>query len=235
ADMIFTQQDDHPEAFRQMGFNRLRVAGDTRIDRVINLPHEADPLIPDSLKKSGTFDLIAGSTWPEDERILIPVILQMGLRTIIAPHDVRKENIDRLVKSIGQPVTRLTELTEAPLTTKILVVDSIGLLAYLYALGKIAYIGGGFGKGIHNILEPMAHHKPVLFGPKYQKFPEAIGIMQNGGGWCVKNEIELKQHLSELLLVPDNVAGRNAGRYIEQHRGATSVIATYIKESIPFG
>ena len=114
-------------------------------------------------------------------------------------------------------------------------VDNIGLLSVLYALGRIAYIGGGFGKGIHNCLEAAAHGKPVLFGPRYQKFPEAVDLIDVGAAWSVKNKIELITAL-EYLKQPGYAeeAGTKAKQNLKEHSGATEIVTDYILKSIPY-
>ncbi|HXR80478.1 MAG TPA: glycosyltransferase N-terminal domain-containing protein, partial [Saprospiraceae bacterium] len=173
AKAIFLQDNHWVIELNRKGFENIKVAGDTRIDRTLEIANETQELIPKLHFQFGTFDLVAGSTWEEDEDILLPVIVKLKLKVIIAPHDIRESHLQKLMRRIEVPAVRLSAITKLDDSIKVLVVDSIGQLAYLYALGKMAYIGGGFGKGIHNILEPAAHHLPVIFGPRYHKFPEA--------------------------------------------------------------
>ncbi|MEP6796406.1 MAG: glycosyltransferase N-terminal domain-containing protein, partial [Saprospiraceae bacterium] len=196
--IIFLQRPTHLELFKSLGFKNIGVAGDTRIDRSLKLPLEALHRIPAELSSLGSFDLVAGSTWPADEDLLIAVINTLDLKVILAPHDVSDSNIKRLQKNIQGFSIRLSELSALHHDARIVIIDNIGLLSILYSLGKIAYIGGGFGKGIHNTLEPMAHAKPVLFGPHFHKFPEAVDMINLKGAWTVRSVPDLLAVLNEL-------------------------------------
>jgi 3-deoxy-D-manno-octulosonic-acid transferase len=112
-------------------------------------------------------------------------------------------------------------------------VDSVGLLNVLYAFGRVAYVGGGFGSGIHNTLEPIAHRKPVIFGPHYQKFPEAVDLIALNGAWSVSNRHELKNILTHLLVSgTSDIAGEIAFDYLSSHSGASKKISHYLQKAI---
>lgn len=232
---IFLQEGDHLSYFKKQGFNNLSVAGDTRIDRSLELPSEVSSKIPQMLLDAGPFDLIAGSTWPQDEKIIVEVMQQMNLKIIIAPHDVSGASIQRIIKLLPPNTRKVTELNAEEPIPHVIVVDNIGMLSVLYSLGKIAYIGGGFGAGIHNILEPMAHQKPVLFGPDYKKFPEAVAMVAQGGALSVTNASDLQKKI-QFLLEGTNTekAGKIAFNYLQVNAGATLTVATSILESIPY-
>lgn len=233
--MIFLQRGDHQDQFRRKGVFNIKVSGDTRIDRSLGLPAEVENRVPKMLADIGQFDLVAGSTWPGDEEILIEALQTLDLKTIIAPHDVTSGNIERLIKKIVVPSIRLSEITTVTPEIRVIVVDNIGLLSVLYALGRVAYIGGGFGKGIHNILEPMAHGKPVIFGPRYQKFPEALDMVSMHGAWSVQNKHELISILTDLNRSGQaEDAGMKAREYLEEKAGASIVVSDYILKSIPY-
>ena len=234
-DQIFLQHSDHVGYYKEKGFHNLQVAGDSRIDRSLQLEGEAEIRLPSWLKELPAFDIVAGSTWPKDEMILLDVIRQLGLRIIIAPHDVSSDNIRRLRKQITQPVTILSEYRETDTPADILIVDSIGLLNVLYAIGRIAYVGGGFGSGIHNTLEPAAHHKPVIFGPAFNNFPEAIGLQEAHAAWSVTNRETLINVIQNLLTSKAyRDAGERAFNYLVAHRGASETIGHYIMEKIGY-
>ena len=181
---------------------------------------------------------MAGSTWPADEQLLMPVIEKYHLKVIIAPHDVSRNNIERLMRTLPYPAARLSELDELKAgqeTWRIVVVDSIGVLNVLYALGRVAYIGGGLGRGIHNTLEAMAHSKPLIFGPRHEAFPEAVDMVKAGGAFAVRNEKELSDVVSQLLASGQaERAGRTCHDYLMAHAGASDVVSKYIVESIPY-
>lgn len=236
--MIFLQRADHLNFFWHKGYKHLAVAGDTRIDRSLHLPGEVADRLPSALKEMGPFDLVAGSTWPADERMLLPVIEQYHLKAIIAPHDVSSDNIVRLMKTLPYPAARLSELGERkeghePLS--IVIVDSIGVLNVLYALGRITYIGGGLGRGIHNTLEAMAHSRPLIFGPRYEGFPEAVDMVKAGGAFPVRNDKELGEVVRQLLEPGQAESiGKTCHDYLVEHAGASDVVSKYIVESIPY-
>ncbi len=233
--IIFLQRPTHLELFKSFGFNNIKVAGDTRIDRSLKLPLESSDRIPAELAALGKFDLVAGSTWPADEDILIEVIKTLDLKAIIAPHDVSDANINRLQKKIGVSSIRLSELSVNHHQTKIVIIDTIGLLSVLYSLGQIAYVGGGFGKGIHNTLEPMAHSKPVLFGPHFNKFPEAVDMIGLKGAWSIRSVPDLLSVINELRKPGQaEMSGLKCKHYLEQNSGATLIVTDYILKSIPY-
>lgn len=227
---IFTQRDERAS----FPLLNMKHAGDPRIDRVLKLPAEASDKIPEWLKNLSPFDIVAGSIWKEDEEILIPVIEQLGLSAILVPHDVSGSNIDRLTGTLRMSYILLSRMNQdADSTANIIIVDSVGLLGYLYALGKIAYIGGGFGKGIHNILEPIAHGRPVLFGPKYHSFPEATDAVREGFGFSVESTVAAEKRLNALLKGGEHVrTGQMAKEYLIRMSGASSIISDYILNSI---
>lgn len=231
---IFLQQDDDLAYFLKKGFDNLSAAGDTRIDRSLELTKEAIHTIPAVLKDSGSFDLVAGSTWPPDEKLISEAIVQLKLRVIIAPHDVSDNNIRRLAASFPFPVIRLSEMTAPGIDAKVVIVDSIGLLNVLYSLGNIAYVGGGFGSGIHNTLEPMAHMKPILFGPAYRQFPEAVEMVRIKSALVVRDTRSLIMAISHFQQPAEAIAaGKRAYEYLVKNSGASEKVTNYIMESIP--
>ncbi|MDQ3017411.1 MAG: 3-deoxy-D-manno-octulosonic acid transferase [Bacteroidota bacterium] len=232
---IFLQRSEYQKYFRNMGFHNISIAGDTRIDRSLKLPLEADGKIPDMLKDLPSFDLIAGSTWPEDEKLLLELINTGKYRVIIAPHDVSFSRISDLCSGIKIPFQKLSEIGDTIPKEKVIIIDCIGLLAFIYQLGSIAYIGGGFGKGIHNILEPMAYGMPVIFGPRYQRFPEAVEMIELGVAFTVRTHQELNE---VMLKLRDPSVLKSTGEisqtYLQRHQGASNLITDFIMDSIPF-
>lgn len=232
---IFMQRKDHLQHFQQQGFSNLSVAGDTRIDRSLLLPFEIEKRLPKIFDEESTFDIIAGSTWSEDEDLLIPVIKEMNLRAIIVPHDVSLHHINKLVSKMTVPFKLYSNVEQDNIPYQVLIIDCIGLLSVLYSAGKIAYVGGGFGKGIHNILEPAAHKCPVIFGPAHERFPEAHDLIQIGAAWSITNKDQLKDSL-QYLMADDNAmkSGEKAFNYLIANQGATEIVTDYILESIPY-
>ena len=232
---IFLQQGDDLAYFHKKGFSNLSVAGDTRIDRSLELPREVAERIPVSLNGLAPFDLVAGSTWPADERIIMEAIVQLNLRAILAPHDVSEANIQRLESIFPFPVARLSRIKEEGSSPRVVIIDNIGLLNVLYALGHIAYVGGGLGAGIHNTLEPMAHAKPILFGPAYDQFPEAVEMVRLKCAIPVRNTGELIKALIHFRQSGESEkAGKVAYEYLLKNSGASEKVTDYIMESIPY-
>jgi len=232
AKVIFLQDGNWIEDLNRKGFENIKVAGDTRIDRTLEIANETKEQISKLKFQFGTFDLVAGSTWEEDEDILLPVIEKLKLKVIIAPHDIRESHLHKLMQRIHVPAARLSTITKLDDSIQVLVVDSIGQLAYLYALGKIAYIGGGFGKGIHNILEPAAHHLPVIFGPRYHKFPEAEKLIQLQAAISVNDQSAFQDAITLFSGEEGKLAGDRAFSFLEKNCGATPIISSYIREFI---
>jgi 3-deoxy-D-manno-octulosonic-acid transferase len=225
---------------KKLGFDNVTLAGDTRIDRVAKLPEEGRtfPLIENFIGDASVF--IGGSTWQADETAILPLLENEHFKNwkfIFAPHDISESNIKRLEKSLPIASIRYSELEKSPITHyPLLIIDNVGMLSALYRYGRIAYIGGGFGKGIHNTLEPIAFGLPVIFGPKYQKFEEAIQLMGTGGGFSIANQ---KEFLDKMIFLKENApylaASDAAKNYVFENRGATEKVIDYINSQLMHG
>jgi 3-deoxy-D-manno-octulosonic-acid transferase len=225
---IFVQQETSRELLRGIGISRVTVAGDTRFDRVqqVAATSYSHPLLEQLT--AGRTTLVAGSTWERDEQLLAHAVQHLpdDFRWIIAPHELSTAHLDRLERRFpgSRKLSRLQE-EELP-ETRVIIVDTIGQLSYLYRFGTLAYVGGGFGKGIHNILEPAAYGLPVCFGPAYHKFQEALELIDLGGAFPVLNEKELLFTIhqqvdhEQLLKTTSDIAGN----YVTDRVGATSTI-----------
>jgi 3-deoxy-D-manno-octulosonic-acid transferase len=226
---------------KKHGFENVTQAGDTRIDRVQHIPIEGKRF--DLIEKfvENTPVLVCGSTWEADENVILPLMNDSNFQDwayIFAPHDIAKNNIDRLVKSLPQQAVLYSDLEKSGLISvdifpKILIIDNVGMLSALYRYGRIAYIGGGFGSGIHNILEPIAFDLPVIFGTKYSKFEEANRLIETDGAFSVANYNQFRACMLSLQnsLNYDNAAAA-ARAYIIDNQGATDKIMDYLKGSI---
>jgi 3-deoxy-D-manno-octulosonic-acid transferase len=173
--------------------------------------------------------LVCGSTWPADEAIIYPIFTQEAFKSwkfILAPHDVQPARIQEIESKLEVPSIRFSQLANAnPSEARLLLVDNIGLLSSLYFFGKVAYIGGGFGQSIHNTLEPAAHGLPVVFGPKYHKFEEAVWLVKNGGGFVVRDGMELVSVLENLAIPAlQQKSAAFAKSYITNRAGATQQV-----------
>jgi 3-deoxy-D-manno-octulosonic-acid transferase len=200
---FFVQNTPSVSILKKQSFENVTQAGDTRIDRVVMIPKEGRtfPLVE---KFVGTAPvLVCGSTWQTDEDRIIPLLNALDFKNwtyIFAPHDISKSNIERLKKSLPQQAVLYSHLEKnsvenVDILPKILIIDNVGMLSALYRYGRIAYIGGGFGTGIHNILEPIAFDLPVIFGTKYDKFEEANRLIETGGAFSIANYNQFRERL----------------------------------------
>lgn len=232
-DHLFVQDQRSKQLLADFGIRNVTVTGDTRFDRVLDVRAMAReiPLIETfvgSRRGEKTLTLVAGSSWPEDEAILIPYFHQHPeMKLIIAPHEIHREHLLHIESMLKRPSVRLSEAHEEDLATKdCLIIDSFGLLSSIYRYGQIAYVGGGFGAGIHNTLEAAVYGIPVLFGPRYHKFKEAKDLIAVGGGFSVADAGAFRDKMDEWLTYREvlEAAGEAAGRFVKQHAGATDQI-----------
>ncbi len=231
-DHLFVQQESSLELLSSTGISHASVSGDTRFDRVYEIARE---IKPDGRFLSFCGDsriIVAGSTWPADEEILIPCLNGSlpGCKWIIAPHEIHEGELEKLAGQIPGKVQRYTRLREPELPdTNVILVDTIGLLSSLYQYAHIAYIGGGFGRGIHNTLEAAAFGKPVIFGPNYHKFQEASDLVSRGAAWPVSGSGDLETALDKLLGDPAllKTSGDAAESYVTSMIGASSRIVDF--------
>lgn len=221
---IFVQDNLSAKLLNEHGIQQVTVCGDTRFDRVyaLSLEPKKIPLIESFARNSKV--IVAGSTWPEDEELLIRYIkLHPQIKFILVPHEIDKSHLYDIFKLLEGKYIRYTEATEINIHTfNCLVVDAIGFLSFIYQYGKVAYVGGGFGAGIHNILEAAVWNVPVVFGPNYQKFREAHELIAEGGAFSISDYDSLEKKFDELL--DDEEAGKKAGAYILKNVGATEKI-----------
>ncbi len=229
-DRIFVQDTDSMKILQTKGINHVEIIGDTRVDRVLKIAQEVHTLPRELLSFAENYKiLICGSTWPEDERILHNLIkyeLPTHWKVIIAPHNVHTSRIRQLQKTF--PKSALWSDGDY-CARRILIVDNIGWLSRLYRLGAVAYIGGGFKTGLHNILEPAAFGLPIVFGNKYKKFREAVDLVKAGGAFSV-NSVSSFHTIMEALF-DDNFRMQTSQKvldYIQHQSGATSKLMSYI-------
>jgi len=225
---FFVQNEESIALLKRLNLENASIAGDTRFDRVAqNAEHPVDlPLIREFCGDAKVF--IAGSTWPADEQLLKTLSLSYpDWKFIIAPHEIGADHLDQLDKLFPTAI-RYTGLKEVQETSNILIIDNIGMLSAIYQYGQMAYIGGGFGQGIHNTLEAVAYGIPVIFGPKYQKFQEAHDLIRLGVAKTIKDEAGLTAAFQAFL--ENQEAGTAAKFYVDQQKGATETIYRKIKD-----
>lgn len=232
ANHFFVQNETSAALLKNVGIGHVTVSGDTRFDRVSGILSEKKAF-PDVSALAGDNNvLLAGSTWPQDEELIIELInLNIsGLKVIIAPHEVHPDRINALMKKLPENAVRFTSIKNETPTGNVLVIDTIGMLSHLYRFASIAYIGGGFGVGIHNILEAAAFGKPVIFGPNYQNFREAVDLVNLGSAFSVDSK-EMFLGVSERLLTDTQLlkkASAISSEYVQNNRGATDIIIAYL-------
>ena len=244
---FFVQNEESKRLLEGIGIKDVDVVGDTRFDRVLQIKEAAKQLpiceaFRTGVASSQSADVphtdfkvfVAGSSWPPDENIFIPFFNEhKDWRLLIAPHVIAEEHLKLILSLIkGKKVVRYTQTTpEEAAEADVLIIDCFGLLSSMYNYGDVAYIGGGFGVGIHNTLEAAVWNMPVIFGPNNKKFQEAQGLLKSGGGF----EINTYEDFSSLMnsLMNDEAflkqAGDKAGAFVAHLAGATDKVLASVK------
>ncbi|MCZ4225589.1 3-deoxy-D-manno-octulosonic acid transferase [Pedobacter rhodius] len=234
---FFVQNPESRSLLQSIGLNNVTISGDTRFDRVFENAESPKRLPEIELFCGDSPILICGSTWPDDEKLLAELPVKYpDWKFIIAPHEVHESHIQSIENRFSVNSLRFsiwsTQLKASGseilnLKSKILIIDNIGMLSSLYQYGKIAYIGGGFGAGIHNTLEAAAFGLAVIFGPKFNKFQEAKDLIEIGAAKSISNATEL---INAFEYFKDNEQSSAAAKkYVEDKKGATDVILKDIK------
>jgi len=230
---FYVQDEVSGSLLKTIGLDNYSVAGDTRFDRVRDIANESKDfdLVRQFVGDSKRV-IVAGSTWAPDEDILIDYIQNVNkdVKLIMAPHEIHKEHIEQIESKLNVQYLKYTSPLDNPEDAKVLIVDTIGMLSAIYKYGQVAYIGGGFGKGIHNTLEAATYAMPVFFGPNFKKFKEARDLIEFEGGYSLKDKEAFISQLEifwqdEVLL---KKVSKNAGDYVQKMCGATKQIMTEI-------
>lgn len=239
-DHLFVQNEASKKLLDEIGLGNITsVSGDTRFDRVIEMAErfESIQLIEQFIGSSKT--LVAGSTWPEDEEMLQKAFRQLddaSIKLIIAPHEIEEKRLTYLKKLFPSAIlfSELNATVPQAIESNCLIIDNVGMLSRLYRYGYITYVGGGLKKmGVHNVLESAVHSRPVLMGPYYHKYIEAVGLVNSAGGTVVQNENDLAIKIKRMLKDNDGSyanASAAAGSFIKSNAGATQKILNYIQE-----
>ncbi len=229
---MFIQDEESARLLSSIGIQAFEQTGDTRFDRVKQIADTAQDIDKVTHFLNGAPAVVCGSTWPPDEELLLDYINRdnTNFKWIIAPHEIGENHIRTILGKCQKKVIRYTQDEAGETDAKVLIIDCIGLLSSIYRYGKIAYIGGGFGVGIHNTLEAAVYGIPVIFGPRYQKFNEAVRLIQQGGAFNIHNKTELDELLDSLLQdqAITETAGRQALAYVNSQLGATAIIMKYL-------
>ena len=227
---FFVQNEQSKELLNSIGITEVEITGDTRFDRVLQIKEAAKELpVVEAFASSSLF--VAGSSWLPDEEIFIKYFNEhRDWKLIIAPHVIGEDHLQQIEKLLeGRKVIRYTEAakTESQLSTaEVLIIDCFGLLSSIYRYGQVAYVGGGFGVGIHNLPEAAVWDIPVFFGPNNERFQEAQELKKNGGGLEIHNYEEFAARMDELTADPASILkrGEAAGSYVKGNAGATEII-----------
>lgn len=226
---LYVQNDESRRLLHGIGIDNVTVCGDTRLDRVLQIKSQARefPVIAQMVSGCDKV-LVMGSSWQPDEDIIIPYFNNHPeMKLIIAPHEFDESRLAALMARIKRPVARYTQLEGVDVANlDCLIIDCFGILSSLYRYGAIAYVGGGFGSGIHNVPEAAVYGLPVIFGPRHEKFKEAVELNACGGGFAISDASQCHEVLDKLLSDPAalQAAGAAASDYIKSHTGATEQI-----------
>lgn len=223
---IFVQDQRSADLLLGIGLRNIVVAGDTRFDRVVKITNSATGIPQLEQFCSGEKIFLAGSSWRKDEEIIVQYINKNPgrMKWVFAPHEIDKANIDRLERMIEEKVVRFSEFRTEAADSRVLIIDNIGMLSSAYKYAYIAEVGGGFGSGIHNILEPACWGIPVLFGPCYEDYREAVDLIREKGAMTFLSFRDFSEILDNLLS-DENYYQKSAsvaGNYIRKNTGATA-------------
>ena len=223
---LFVQNDQSVRLLHSIGLDNVTKVGDTRFDRVADIASNAKDLPVVQLFKRDKKVLVAGSSWPNDEEILLSYFNQnKDVKLIIAPHEIHEEHLQSIISKLQRPYVRYTQATTENVSeADCLIIDCFGLLSSIYRYGEIAYIGGGFGVGIHNILEAAVYGIPVIFGPNYKKFQEAVDLIELCGAFSISDYTGFSRLMSDLLVDNSSLYASSAAisnDYSQRNRGAT--------------
>ena len=233
-DYFFVQNENSKKLLQSLGFNNVKISGDTRFDRVVSILERDNSLDFMEHFKNNTITIVIGSSWPKDESLLVNFINQTNekVKFIIAPHNIKADQIQELQNSITKKTVLFSEKENTDLSNyDVLIVDTIGILTKIYSYADIAYVGGGFGNpGVHNILEPATFGIPIVVGPNYNHFAEATALVHQEGCISINTQTELNETLNNLISNEDirHEKGHICETFVQLNKGATSRILNHI-------
>ena len=232
-DWFFVQNKESEKLLQSIKINNVSIYGDTRYDRVIE--NKENVIVDNNLKtfcgKEKAF--IIGSSWPKDENILLDFINMLEKKVIIAPHNIGQTFIDNIISKLTVDYVKYSEIKDQRniIKSRVLILDTIGQLSNAYHYGNIAYIGGGFSNSLHNILEPAVFGLPVIFGPKYERFPEAKKFIENKFGYSIGSKNELEKTFKKIEANYLSIQKKELD-FISQNTGASLKIYNHIYSEI---
>lgn len=231
---FFVQTESSKKLLQSIGFNNVKISGDTRFDRVVSILECDNSLDFISKFKNNTITIVIGSSWPKDENLIVNYVNQSSnnIKFIIAPHNINDVQISNLKNSITKKVVLFSEKENQDLSNyQVFIIDTIGILTKIYSFADIAYVGGGFGNpGVHNILEPATFGVPIIIGPNFSHFAEAKALVQRKGCISISNQKELNKALDNLISNDDirQEKGHICSNFVDMNKGATEIILQYI-------
>ncbi|NMH87673.1 3-deoxy-D-manno-octulosonic acid transferase [Flavivirga algicola] len=233
---IFTQNEVSKTLLQSINYNEVTVSGDTRFDRVFSQLELDNSLSFIENFKGNKLCLVAGSTWPEDENLLINYINSCdhnNVKFIIAPHNIKTLQINNIQEKLNTKSVLYSKKDETQLNNaSVFIIDTIGILSKVYSYADIAYVGGAMGyTGLHNTLEPAVFAIPIIIGPNHEKFPEAKAMIDINGMFSVSNQKDFNTILNELIQNKEKrmSSGKNNGDYIRKNKGAVIQILDYLR------
>jgi 3-deoxy-D-manno-octulosonic-acid transferase len=236
-DYFFVQNESSKKLLQSIGFHNVKVSGDTRFDRVSKILNQNNSIESIEKFKNNITTIVVGSSWPKDESNLIDFINSnpFNAKFIIAPHNIKEEQITDLKKCISKKTLLYSEIAGSDFLKEheVLIVDTIGILTKIYSYADIAYVGGGFGSaGLHNVLEPATFGIPVLIGPNFEKSSEAVALVNIGGCISVKSKTELEEKLTFLIQneAERHEIGHIASTFVKMNKGATDIILKHLEQ-----
>ncbi|MDN5212494.1 glycosyltransferase N-terminal domain-containing protein [Fulvivirgaceae bacterium BMA12] len=237
---IFVQNDASLQLLKKINIKQASIAGDTRFDRVWKICQQVNTIEKVADFKGDNKLMVIGSSWPEDMEVLVPIINKnKEVKFIIAPHEIRDSDIKSFENELQHPTIRFSSLNNGEGNRyQVLIIDNVGMLSSLYQFGEFAYIGGGFGKGLHNILEAATFGLPIFFGNKsYAKFQEARDLIELQGAFAIADTSELSVIFDKLYNQPTVWSKTRAANfdYIKQNVGATQKILDHCQNLLPDG
>ncbi len=235
---LFVQTRQSIELLKQIGIENATLSGDTRFDRVHDITQNSNLIDLAQQFKDNDKMFVIGSLWPEDLEVLAPFINEnKGLiKFIIAPHEINEKFLKEIETSIHVKSVRFSKTRQHLNTYNVLIIDNVGMLSSLYRYGEFAFVGGAYGKGLHNILEAACYGVPIFFGNKnYEKFEEAKELIMRGGAFAVSDYSELKSNYELMISRPENylLACEVTKSYVVENLGATEKIMSYCNKLLP--
>ena len=231
---FFVQNESSKKLLLELGKTNVSVSGDTRFDRVASILEKDNSLDFIETFKNDTLTIVVGSSWPKDENLLVEYINQTSekVKFIIAPHNIKSEQIQELKNSITKKTVLFSEKSTKNLADfDVFLIDTIGILTKIYSYADIAYVGGGFGNpGVHNILEPATFGVPIVIGPNFSHFAEAIALVNMEGCISISDKKGLFDAFSNLIANDDirHEKGHICSTFVQMNKGATQIILKYI-------